>query len=159
MCIRDRKTVVISRLAMVVLAHKIVTENWLTTIFGKGIGAFTQSSFLDDGGQSGPVQLEALHLVSSAILELGYGGLIVVMMLLRAIYLSTRRNQNDYDDPFWRGIAYGFQGVILLVAISSQYTGSFMHGGQLTFVFWFLLALLSQARTRAAQEKQETVHA
>jgi len=154
-----RKTVVISRLAMVVLAHNIVTENWLTTILGKGIGSFTRSSLVGDGTQSVLDQLKTLHLVSSAILELGYGGLIVVMMLLRAIYLSTRRNENNYDDPFWRGVAYGFQGVILLAALSSQYSGSFLHGSQTTFVFWFLFALLSQARTRAAQEKQGTVHA
>ena len=153
----DRKEIVVGRLAMVILAHDMVSADWLTTIFGKGIGSFTESSLQDNDKERGLVQLRAKNVIESAIIELGYGGLILVMMLLMAVYLNNRENKDHYDDPFWRGIAYGFQGVILLMALSSQYVGSFLHGSHTTFIFWFLLALLSSAGTRVAQEEQRTV--
>jgi hypothetical protein len=154
----NRKEMVVGRLAMVILAHDMVSTDWLTTIFGKGIGSFTENSFRDNNErEKGHVQLRAKNLIESAILELGYGGLMLVMMLLMAVYLNNRENKDHYDDPFWRGIAYGFQGVILLMALCSQYVGSFLHGTHTTFIFWLLLALLSSAGTRTAQEEQKIV--
>jgi hypothetical protein len=152
----DHKEMVIGRLAMVIFAHDMVSTDWLTTIFGKGIGSFTENSFTDKD-ERGLVELRAKNVIESAILELGYGGLMLVTMLLMAVYLNNRDNKDHYDDPFWRGIAYGFQGIILLMALSSQYVGSFLHGSHTTFVFWFLLALLTSAGTRAIQEEQRIV--
>ena len=86
----DRKELVVGRLATVILAHDMVSADWLTIIFGKGIGSFTNSSLIDNGGESGPAYLKKLHLVSAAIVELGYGGLILVMILLMAVYLDNR---------------------------------------------------------------------
>jgi hypothetical protein len=137
----ERRVPNFGRIETVMLANSAVRAGWSTTVFGYGPGSYTKSSLKDDTELTLLKEAMTQHLISSALIELGYGGLILIAILLWFLYQENKARQEYYENPFWRGIARGFQGVVILMAASSLYVGSFLYGEQTSFVFWLLLAL------------------
>jgi len=148
----DKRIEDIGRIEAVNLVNSEITASWVTTVFGYGIGSYTKSSLKDEqNGLNGQEQtlsqnVVTKHLVSSGLMELGYGGLVLIVLLWWIIYRENRDRQYFYNDQFWCGIARGFQGTVVLMGVSSLYLGSFLYGESTSFIFWLLLALFPRDR-------------
>jgi hypothetical protein len=142
----DRKEPSIGRLQVIVLAHEAVSESWLTTFIGNGIGSYTRSSLKDEPEDTLLKKVVSKNLIGTTLIELGYVGLFLLAILLWNIYRENQMWTPQYVDPFWRGIGQGFQGIIVLMILSSTYVRSFVSGEQTGFAFWLLMALLILAR-------------
>jgi hypothetical protein len=146
----------VGRLQVIALAHEAISGAWLTAAVGNGIGSYTKSSLNQKSEETVLEKVVDKNLIGNTLVELGYGGLLLVIALWGGIYRDNRVWVSRYADPFWRGVGQGFQGIIVLMALSSLYRPSLLAGEQTCFIFWLLFALLMLAQPAASFSRTAT---
>lgn len=117
-------------------------------LLGGGVGYFTETSFTSYAtidltfGSGSPSRLIGTASYYSIVMgELGYLGLILSLLMIYILYKMTAKFYSRINDKYWKAIAYGFKGVILLTIPAMMYLKVWI-SPSLGFTFWFLASAI-----------------
>ena len=115
-------------------ARAAIAGDSLTTFFGHGLGSRT-FTYGEVVAQTSAILDTAP--VATKLYELGYAGLLLFWFIMGSVLVSIRPLRASLSD-FWRGLALGFPGVVVLYLVGDFYTDTL--NDSLGFAFWFLAA-------------------
>ncbi len=134
----------LNRIAQVKFAHRNVTNQISTTLFGVGPGNASDSFFKEGVGYYYK-KYETLEIgsnfLSKFIWEFGYLGLAVFLFILFKLFILADRIYKYSPNPYHKSIALGFEGIIFVLVIASVYSPSFLID-VLGYLFWFIAGYL-----------------
>lgn len=113
-------------------------------LMGLGPGMLTPTSVVDNPNSliaQNPTLFRHVTGYANTVIELGYGGLVLFLLLYLQVYRFNRRFLRLAQDPFWESVSLGFCGAIVIYAISTVYVDSWIFY-PLPFTFWALAAAL-----------------
>jgi len=118
-----------SRLGGIEFTLQLISADKMKALVGYGPGssshAFTEAA---DGSLyrqyqdfEGPYFYFSFTQLSTTLLEYGAAGLIIYLLMLWRLYRYNSRLLARIRQPFWRGVAWGFRGVIFIFVVSIIY--------------------------------------
>lgn len=145
------------RLGDLQFSWQLVTRDAATLLFGFGPAESIETSFLGVTGELrqtysafglwfGYSQMSRTLLERGVITLITY--IVAVLILYRTINRMAKRN---YFDEYWRGIAFGFKGVVFIFLIATVYW-TVWETEATAYVFWALAACLLVIGARKGKE-------
>jgi hypothetical protein len=130
----------IKRISSVPYSINFISRDELTLFLGLGPGNASKSFFEEyNGGYSDlPVHRSALVL---CMLEWGVLGTILYLIAFLYIFMKNKKIIRIIDDPYWKGIFFGFSGVTALYPAALIYNKVWLED-VLGFMFWFLASAI-----------------
>ena len=126
----------------IVYSHNLISRNVFSALIGFGPGNASDSFFSNANGEYFDEILNYSRTqLSRTMLEWGYLGLFLFLILF---YFCFRMNHNFYrniNDPFWKSISFGYNGILFLQVLSIIYIQSWT-SDILSFWFWFLTSTI-----------------
>ena len=113
-------------------------------IVGRGPGMLTPTSIVDNPNSliaQNPNLFKHPTGFAYTTIELGYGGLVLFLLLYFQVYRFTRVFLRRIKDPFWESVALGFCGMTFVYVISTVYNDSWVYY-PLPFTFWAVAAAI-----------------
>ena len=130
----------IRRLSSIPYAFNFINRSKLTLLLGLGPGNASLSFFSEYSGKysNSPVWPTAL-----VILLLEWGMLGTILYLLMFLYIFIKCNNYIFlvSNPYWKGIFFGFNGMIVVYLAASIYNRDWLNDS-LGFIFWFLASAI-----------------
>lgn len=126
----------VRRFSAVPYSLNLIGKDKLTLLLGLGPGNASESFFSEYSGKYKDLPVFRSALVLS-ILEWGVLGTILYLITFLYIFMKNRKIIRLVDDPYWKGIFFGFNGVILLYMAALLYNSVWLKD-VLGFLFWFL---------------------
>ena len=121
----------------------------LTIPLGSGLGSLKSTGTFETQGvlvrALGGEMADAVFAVR-LFLEQGVIGVVALVGLLLAIVLTSRKVERATVEPFWRAVAMGTQGFVLVMAVWSLYSGAFVTDA-LACSFWLVAGLVAAEST------------
>jgi len=140
----------------VVYAHSEIVRSPVTALIGVGPGNASESFF---GGSSGEYwdnrEPDKIQL-SKTLFEFGYLGLLLFLVLHFLCFGEVLRMR--FDDSFWRGVAIGFAGILVMYVLGILYAPVWA-SDVLGFLFWFTAGALFLVGARRNSTGRHKVYA
>jgi cell division protein FtsW (lipid II flippase) len=137
----------LGRLQALGYVHDTIGKNVVTSVVGYGPGAITPTRFLARGVRSELYKnndlLSNYNDYAYVTLELGYGGLLLILYLLYRLFIFNQKFQMRCNDPFWRAISLGLAGIIFTSVYATLYTRGWTQPS-LAFSLWFLAGAITR---------------
>ncbi|MBN1155738.1 hypothetical protein JXB12_12540 [candidate division KSB1 bacterium] len=139
-----RKEGTFGRYQVIKISHQLLLEDPVNFLFGYGPGNASESYFtkysgkLDkeyEGRKIGGIQY------TSIILEFGFVGLILFLLLYLQLWRFNLKLYNKLDSRFWRGISLGYNGILFVYLAGLVYNPVWFYD-VLAFPFWFTTTAL-----------------
>jgi len=140
--IQTRKEGSFGRFQVMDVAHQILFENLPQLFVGFGPGNASESYF---GEYSGKLEKEFRGLkiwgiqYTAIILEYGFVGLILFLLLFYRLWRMNRRLYFSSSDRFWKSISLGYNGLLFTYIAGALYNPVWYYD-VLSFTFWFVTA-------------------
>ncbi|MFX0195751.1 MAG: hypothetical protein ACFFCW_06475 [Candidatus Hodarchaeota archaeon] len=118
------------------------THRW---VFGLGPGIGSQSYF-----SSLSSDLEKFYKgidsnqISSTILEMGYGGLVLLFFIYMSFFIGSLKLSKRFGDNFWKAVNEAFQCNVIIAILLSGYTLVTIERDITAFVFWLFAAAVEK---------------
>lgn len=123
---------------------KIYLRDPVSLTVGLGPGMLTPVSITENPSSliaSNPTLFRSVTGYAYTVLELGYSGMVLFLLLFAQIYRVGRKFLKQIDDPYWEAVAMGFSGMAFIFVISTFYTNSWIYY-PLPFTFWAFAAAI-----------------
>ncbi|RJQ51022.1 MAG: hypothetical protein C4521_13090 [Actinobacteria bacterium] len=129
----------LNRVAQLRFADRHIRKGASTAVFGVGPGNASDSFFGSGVGlyyrKYRLLEIDSL-LGGRLLWEYGYLGSAIFVFLFVYFWLAASSLAARSPDPLRRSLAVGFQGILIVAAVSAFYSGSILIPA-LGFVFWF----------------------
>jgi len=141
----------LNRIFQVEFAHNNITKNIYTTLLGVGPGNASHS-FFEKGIGSYYREYRTLEIDSvflgRFIWEYGYLGLAIFLYILFRLFGLAEKIYNNSPDPFYKSLALGFEGMMLILVVTTIYSDSFIIDS-IGYFFWFIAGFLQRIHTNS----------
>lgn len=142
--IEKRKEGTFGRFEVIEVAHQLLLENLPQLLIGFGPGNASESYFSDYSGQL-EKKYPGLKIwgiqYTAIILEYGFLGLLLFLLLFYLVWRANRNFYHQAEDPFWKAISVGYNGVLFTYLVGCLYNPVWYYD-ILAFSFWFISAAL-----------------
>jgi len=138
--------VYVGRFAALDISVRRISETLTTLMFGMGPGSVSPSTIATSIYNEDLVELELYRWSASrTVIELGLLGVLSFGWLFLKLFLINRRlARMTAADSFWRGISWGFDGILILLIATSIYTETWAMDAT-TWLFWLTAAAVIKA--------------
>jgi len=136
----------LNRIAQVKFANENITKQIYTALLGVGLGNASDSFFKEGVGyyyKKYPMYKIDSVFLSRFIWEYGYLGLAVFLFILFKLFILAERVYKYSPSPFHKSIALGFEGIMLVLIVTTIYSSSFIIDS-IGYIFWFIAGYLQR---------------
>lgn len=149
----------LNRLAQVKFANRNINKDIYTAFLGVGPGNASDSFFEKGVGyyfrKYPTLKIDSVFL-GRFIWEYGYLGLIIFLYILFRLFCLAEKIYNNSSDPFYKSLALGFEGMMLILVVTTVYSSSFIIDS-IGYIFWFMAAYLQRIYKELAIVKREKI--
>jgi len=136
------KNINLSRVSKIGYAASETKKSLLSLLFGYGPSRVSSYQNLKYNADSSwkAMQLDQVQF-SKTIMELGYLGFILFLVVIYKIYRMNSAFYQNIPNTYWKVMSTGFRGIIFLFVIGAFYNNVWSID-VMAFTFWFLAAAI-----------------